>query len=38
VVCQPTIAVPRENWQDTVAAIGAAMTEAAERADRLCAR
>jgi lysophospholipid acyltransferase (LPLAT)-like uncharacterized protein len=36
VVCLPTIAVDREAWQDAVPAIGAAMTAAAERADRLC--
>ena len=37
VVCLPTIAVPRANWQDAVPAIRAAMTAAAERADALCA-
>ena len=36
VVCLPTIAVNRDSWQDAVPAIGAAMTAAAERADRLC--
>jgi lysophospholipid acyltransferase (LPLAT)-like uncharacterized protein len=36
VVCLPTIAVNRENWQDAVPAIGAAMTAAADRADSLC--
>ena len=36
VVCLPTIAVSRNNWQDAVPAIGAAMTEAADRADSLC--
>jgi lysophospholipid acyltransferase (LPLAT)-like uncharacterized protein len=37
VVCQPTITVPRDDWQGAVDAIGAAMTTAAEQADRLCA-
>jgi lysophospholipid acyltransferase (LPLAT)-like uncharacterized protein len=36
VVCLPTIAVSRDSWQDAVPAIGAALTAAAERADRLC--
>ncbi|MEJ0017915.1 MAG: lysophospholipid acyltransferase family protein [Acetobacteraceae bacterium] len=36
VVCLPTIAVSREGWQDSVPAIGDALTAAAERADRLC--
>jgi lysophospholipid acyltransferase (LPLAT)-like uncharacterized protein len=36
VVCLPPIAVPRGDWQDTVPAIGAALTAAAESADRLC--
>ena len=36
VVCLPTIAVPRGDWEGAVAAIGAAMTAAAEQADRLC--
>jgi lysophospholipid acyltransferase (LPLAT)-like uncharacterized protein len=36
VVCLPTIAVNRDAWQDAVPAIGAALTAAAERADRLC--
>ncbi len=36
VVCLPTIAVDREAWQDAIPAIGAAMTAAAEQADRLC--
>ena len=36
VVCLPTIAVPRGEWQGAVATIGAAMTAAAEQADRLC--
>jgi lysophospholipid acyltransferase (LPLAT)-like uncharacterized protein len=37
VVCLPTIAVARDGWQDAVPTIGAALTAAAERADRLCA-
>jgi lysophospholipid acyltransferase (LPLAT)-like uncharacterized protein len=36
VVCLPTIAVGRDGWQDAVPAIGAALTTAADRADRLC--
>jgi lysophospholipid acyltransferase (LPLAT)-like uncharacterized protein len=36
VVCLPTIAVPRDAWEDAVPAIGAALTAAAEQADRLC--
>jgi lysophospholipid acyltransferase (LPLAT)-like uncharacterized protein len=36
VVCLPTIGVSRENWQDAVPAIGAAMSAAADKADRLC--
>jgi lysophospholipid acyltransferase (LPLAT)-like uncharacterized protein len=36
VVCLPTIAVSRDNWQDAVPAIGSALTAAAERADQLC--
>jgi lysophospholipid acyltransferase (LPLAT)-like uncharacterized protein len=36
VVCLPSITVPRDGWQDKVPAIGAALTTAAERADRLC--
>ncbi len=36
VVCLPTIAVARDAWQDAVPAIGAALTAAADRADRLC--
>ncbi len=35
VVCGPKIAVAREGWGEA-AAIGAALTDAAERADRLC--
>jgi len=36
VVCGPLIQVPRTAWQDAVPAIGAALTAAAEQADRLC--
>jgi lysophospholipid acyltransferase (LPLAT)-like uncharacterized protein len=36
VVCLPTIAVGRDAWQAALPAIGAALTAAAERADRLC--
>ena len=36
VVCLPTIAVGRDAWQDALPAIGAALTAAVERADRLC--
>ena len=36
VVCLPTIAVSRHSWQEAVPAIAAALTAAAERADRLC--
>jgi hypothetical protein len=36
VVCLPTIAVNRDTWQDAVPVIGAALTAAAEEADRLC--
>ena len=36
VVCLPTIVVSRDAWQDAVSEIGSALTEAAERADRLC--
>ena len=36
VVCLPTVTIDRESWQDAVPAIGAALTAAAERADRLC--
>lgn len=37
VVCGPLIRVPRDGWEDAVPAIGAALTAAAEHADRLCA-
>ena len=37
VVCLPPVAVPRHGWQQSVEAIAAALDEAAERADRLCA-
>ena len=36
VVCGPLIQVPRTAWQEAVPTIGAALTAAAERADRLC--
>lgn len=36
IVCLPTITVPRGEWQDALTRIGAALTDAAERADRLC--
>lgn len=36
VVCGPLIQVPRAAWQEAVPAIAAALTAAAERADRLC--
>ena len=36
VVCGPLIRVPRDGWQDALPAIGAALTAAAEHADRLC--
>jgi len=36
VVCLPAIAVARDRWQEAVPAIGAALTDAAEQADRLC--
>lgn len=36
VVCEPTITIAREHWQETVGAIGAAITAATEKADRLC--
>jgi lysophospholipid acyltransferase (LPLAT)-like uncharacterized protein len=35
-VCGPAITVPRAGWKDAVPAIGAALTEAANRADQLC--
>src|SRR5271166_4727065 len=37
IVCGPTIAVPRENWQAALPAITAAIDAATETADRLCA-
>ncbi len=37
IVCEPAIAVPRDGWQQALPAIAAAMTAAAETADRLCA-
>jgi hypothetical protein len=36
VVCLPTIAVARDNWQDALPAIGAALSAAADKADQLC--
>ncbi len=36
VVCGPLIPVSRAAWQDAVPVIGAALTAAAEQADRLC--
>ncbi len=36
VVCLPLIAVPREGWEAVLPQIEAALTEAADRADRLC--
>jgi lysophospholipid acyltransferase (LPLAT)-like uncharacterized protein len=38
IVCEPTIAVGRDGWKEALPAIAAAMTAAAETADRLCAR
>jgi lysophospholipid acyltransferase (LPLAT)-like uncharacterized protein len=35
-VCLPTISVPRDGWQDALPTIEAALTAAADRADRLC--
>ncbi len=35
-VCRPPIAVTREGWRDAVPAIEAALTAAADEADRLC--
>lgn len=37
VVCGPLLHVSRDDWEQAVATIGAALTEAAERADRLSA-
>ena len=37
VVCGPAITVPRDSWRETLPAITAAMNQAADRADRLCA-
>jgi lysophospholipid acyltransferase (LPLAT)-like uncharacterized protein len=36
VVCGPAISVMREGWREAVAAIGAALSAAADEADRLC--
>jgi hypothetical protein len=35
-VCLPAISVPRDGWQDALPEIAAALTAAADRADRLC--
>jgi lysophospholipid acyltransferase (LPLAT)-like uncharacterized protein len=35
-VCLPPISVPRDGWQDALPEIAAALTAAADRADRLC--
>ncbi|MGH7051648.1 MAG: lysophospholipid acyltransferase family protein, partial [Acetobacteraceae bacterium] len=35
IVCEPVILVPREGWREVLPAIAAAMTRAAETADRL---
>jgi lysophospholipid acyltransferase (LPLAT)-like uncharacterized protein len=37
VVCRPTIAVPRQGWQDSVPRIAEALDAAATQADQLCA-
>ena len=37
IVCGPTIPVPRDDWQPALQQIAAALTAAADRADRLCA-
>ena len=37
IVCGQGIAVPREGWEAMLPAIAAALTEAADRADALCA-
>ncbi len=36
VVCRPAITVAREGWREAVPVIGAALSAAAEQADRLC--
>lgn len=36
IACGPPIAVPRQDWQASLPSIEAALTEAADRADRLC--
>jgi lysophospholipid acyltransferase (LPLAT)-like uncharacterized protein len=38
IVCEPTVAVGRDGWKEALPEIAAAMTAAAETADRLCAR
>jgi len=35
-VCLPPISVPRDGWQEALPEIAAALTAAADRADRLC--
>ena len=35
-VCEEPILVPQQGWEASLLMIGAAMTDAAERADRLC--
>ena len=35
-VCEPCISVPRSSWKDSLPAITAALTRAADRADQLC--
>ena len=35
-VCGPVITVPRAGWKDALPVIGAALTDAANRADQLC--
>jgi len=38
VCCVPPIAVAAEGWEDALPAVEAALTEAADLADRLCAQ
>jgi len=38
IVCGPPIAVPRDGWQQALPAIEAALSDAADAAERLCAR
>jgi hypothetical protein len=37
VVCGPAIVVPRDSWRETLPAITAAMNQATDRAEQLCA-